>query len=199
MRSDAVRNRGRVLAAARELFGRDGLDTQMDEIAASAGVGVGTVYRHFETKEALLDALAADYFAGQHALAQRALELEDPWEAFSTYVREGAELMAGNRALAQISADRPEVMQQAATAADEAYGLFGVVTRLIERAQAAGELRADFDGADIPSIMCSVGALAISPKSAANWRRILEFVLDGVHGQGSGQLPPPAQIPGLNV
>jgi AcrR family transcriptional regulator len=199
MRSDAVRNRARVLDAARELFGRDGLDAQMDEIAASAGVGVGTVYRHFATKEALLDALAADYFAGQNEMALRALEIEDPWQGFASYVRNGAELMAGSRALAQVAADRPELMERAASAANEEYGFFSTVERVVSRARDAGELRSDFELADIPSIMCSVGALAISPKSAANWRRMLAFVLDGLHGEGSGELPPASQVPGLNV
>lgn len=199
MRSDAVRNRARVLEAARELFGREGLDAQMDEIAASAGVGVGTVYRHFATKEALLEALADDYFAGQHEIATRALELEGAWEAFATFVRRGAELMAGNRALAQISADRPELIQHAAEAANREYGFFSTVERVIRRAQDAGELRGDFELSDIPSIMCSVGALAISPKSAANWRRMLAFVLDGLRSEGEGDLPPASQVPGLNV
>ncbi len=199
MRSDAVRNRARVLDAARELFGRDGLDAQMDEIAASAGVGVGTVYRHFATKDALLEALADDYFVGQQENATRALQIEDPWEGFVTFVRRGAELTAASRALAQISADRPELMEQAAEAANREHGFFGTVERVIARAQEAGELRRDFELSDIPSIMCSVGALAISPKSTSNWRRILAFVLDGLHGEGEGDLPPATQVPGLNV
>lgn len=199
MRSDAVRNRARVLDAARELLGRDGLEAQMDEIAAGAGVGVGTVYRHFATKDALLEALADDYFVGQQKNAERAAEIEDPWEAFATLIRGGAELMAANRALAQISADRPELMEHAAVAANEQYGFFSTVERVIARAQEAGELRSDFELSDMPSIMCSVGALAISPKSTSNWRRILAFVLDGLHGEGEGELPPVSEIPGLNV
>lgn len=198
MRSDAVRNRARVLDAARELLGRNGLDAQMDEIAASAGVGVGTVYRHFATKEVLLEALATDYFIGQRDNATAALEIEDPWEGFATFVRRGAELMAANRALAQISADRPELMEAAAMAANEQYGFFATVQRVITRAQETGELRPDFELSDIPSIMCSVGALAISPKSTSNWRRILAFVLDGVHGEGGSDLPPAMQVPGLS-
>lgn len=189
MRSDAVRNRARVLDAARECFGRDGLDAQMDDIAAIAGVGVGTVYRHFETKDALLEALAADYFVGQNALALQALEVDDPWGAFAGYIRGGAELMA-SRALAQVSADRPELMEAAAQAADAEFGFFGTVERLIARAQDAGELRPDFELLDVPAIMCSLGALQISPKASVNWRRVLEFVLDGLHGPGGSALPP---------
>jgi AcrR family transcriptional regulator len=179
LRSDARRNHERVLEAARECFGRDGLDAQMDEIAARAGVGVGTVYRHFETKDALIAALAADYFEGQNELAVRALGGEDPWAAFAGFIRAGAELMA-SRALAQVAADRPELMEAAAQAADTELGFFGTVEKVIARAQQAGELRPEFEFADVPAIMCSLGALQISPKANVNWRRILEFVLDGV-------------------
>src|SRR5947209_15003913 len=107
LRADARRNRERVLEAARACFARDGVDAQMDDVAECAGVGVGTVYRHFATKEALVDELARDYFERQVALARDSLEVEDPWEAFSGYVRNGAALLAENRALAQIAADRP--------------------------------------------------------------------------------------------
>lgn len=180
LRADARRNHERVLAAARECFGRDGIDAQMDDIAALAEVGVGTVYRHFPTKDALVEALAADYFAGQAALAERALEIADPWEAFSGYIRAAADLLAANRALAQISADRPEVMRDAAGAADVQFGFFGTLRTLIARAKGDGALRGDFEFDDIPAIMCSLGALQISPKAFTNWPRVLEMLLDGL-------------------
>jgi AcrR family transcriptional regulator len=178
-----------VLAAARECFGRDGVDAQIDDVAACAGVGVGTVYRHFATKEALIEALASDYFTDQDGCARAALDVEDPWQAFSGYIRGGAELMAGNRALAQFSAERPEVMQRAALAADEELGFFGTVETLISRAKAAGVLRADFELEDVPAIMCSLGALQIGRGSYANWRRLLEMVLDGCRAPARMALP----------
>jgi AcrR family transcriptional regulator len=178
-----------VLEAARECFGRDGIDAQMDDVAACAGVGVGTVYRHFATKDALIEALASDYFAQQDTCARAALEVEDPWQAFSRYIRDGAELMAGNRALAQFSAERPEVMQRAALAADEDLGFFGTVETLITRAKEHGDLRADFELEDVPAIMCSLGALQISRGSYANWRRVLEMVLDGCRAPSQMPLP----------
>jgi AcrR family transcriptional regulator len=188
LRADARRNRERVLEAARDCFARDGLEAQIDDIAACAGVGVGTVYRHFETKDALVCALAQDHFARQNEIAHRALAIEDPWGAFSTMIRDGAEL-AANRALAQIMADRPAVMADAAFAADAEFGFFTAIERLISRAKDAGVLRYDFELEDIPSIMCSLGSLRISKGAYANWRRVLEFVLDGLRAPGSGQLP----------
>jgi AcrR family transcriptional regulator len=189
IRADARRNRERVLDAARECFAKDGMDAQMDDIAARAGVGVGTVYRHFATKEALVEALATGYFEREGKLAREALELSDPWQAFSTFIRSGAELMSVNRALAQVSADRPEVMRDAAVAADEEFGFFGLVETLIDRAKRAGALRRDFELEDVPAIMCSLGALQISRGAYANWRRLLEIVLDGLRAPGGSELP----------
>jgi AcrR family transcriptional regulator len=190
LRADARRNRERVLQAAREVFGNEGTEAQIDDVAAAAGVGVGTVYRHFATKDALVEALAADYFAGECEIATSALDLNDPWEAFSTFIRNGAELLAANRALAQLSADRPEVMKQAAVMADVELGFFGIVETLIDRAKAAGVLRSDFELEDVPAIMCSLGALQTSRGAYANWRRVLEMVLDGCHTCSGSKLPP---------
>ncbi len=189
LRADARRNRKRVLEAAQVCFARDGIDAQMDDIAACAGVGVGTVYRHFATKEALIEALATDYFETQSELAREALEVEDPWEAFSGFVRRGAGLMADSRALPQVMADRPEMMKNAAIAADAELGFLGMIETLIARAKHGGALRDDFELEDIPAIMCSLGSLQVSKGAYANWRRVLEMVLDGMRAPGSSELP----------
>ncbi len=190
LRADARRNRERVLEAAREIFGRDGIEAQVDDIAACAGVGVGTVYRHFATKDALVQALAAKYFEGEDEIARESLARDDSWEAFSGFIRRGAELLAANRALAQISADRPEVMRDAALAANENLGFFAVLEKLIARAKRDGVLRRDFQLEDVPAIMCSLGALQVSRGAYANWRRVLEMVLDGCHVTDGSKLPP---------
>ncbi len=190
LRADARRNRKRVLEAAQECFARDGIDAQMDDIAACAGVGVGTVYRHFATKEALIEALAADYFEGQSALARKALEVDDPWEAFAGFVRSGAALMADSRALPQVMSDRPDMMRNAAIAEDAESGFFAMIETLIARAKQAGALREDFEIEDIPAIMCSLGSLQLSKGSYVNWRRLLEMVLDGLRATASNHLPP---------
>ena len=77
-------------------------------------VGVGTVYRHFPTKEALAEAIAADHFDRLAASAREALENPDPWEGFSTFLRSSAQVQAGDRALAEVMAAEPEVMCDAA-------------------------------------------------------------------------------------
>lgn len=189
LRADAVRNRQRVLEAARTCFAEHGVSAQMDDIASTAGVGVGTVYRHFSTKDELLKALATIYFDGQSDAADRAATVEDPWEAFSGYIREGADVLATNRGLSQVISDRPEIMFAAAMAADERRGMFTTLDGLITRAKDAGVLRPDFELEDIPMIMCSVSSLQVSPKSFKQWRRLLEMLIDGLRAPGSGSLP----------
>ena len=102
LRADARRNRERVLTAAAVVFSEHGHEAQMDDVASRAGVGVGTVYRHFPTKEALMEALAVDRFEKVLAAGNAALERDDPWEAFVEALWAGAELLAGDRAFTEI-------------------------------------------------------------------------------------------------
>ena len=108
LRADPRRNREKVLAAAaRAVFSEHGRDAQMDDVARRAGVGVGTVYRHFPTKEALIEALMVAAFEAIAAQAEAALEIEDPWEAFTSVLWAGAEIMAADRALSEVFASIP--------------------------------------------------------------------------------------------
>ena len=106
LRADARRNRERVLAAARAVFAEQGIDAQMDDVARRADVGVGTVYRHFPTKEALLTALSDELFAVVAVYVRTLLTLDDPWEAFTRAMWFGAEKTAGDRAFSEILAAR---------------------------------------------------------------------------------------------
>ncbi|HEV7459289.1 MAG TPA: TetR/AcrR family transcriptional regulator [Solirubrobacteraceae bacterium] len=189
MRADARRNRERVLDAAAHCFSADGLQAQMDEIAGRAKVGVGTVYRHFPTKDALIEALADEYFAHQAEAARAALEVEDPWEAFSGYVRQASEILGDNRALAEVIRDRPGMMGDAALRAAEELGFFDTLSVLIDRAQEAGALRQDFRLEDIPLIMCALGSLQTTHGAYSSWRRSRAIILDGLRAPGYEPLP----------
>jgi AcrR family transcriptional regulator len=182
MRADARRNRDRILAAAREAFAEYGSETQMDDIARRAGVGVGTLYRHFPTKDALTSELVKIKLA---AFAERArAKFEDderPWESFADLLREQTELMEADASQQRmIFAMTKEAMQQVGPTADE---LREATQKLIDRAQAAGELRSDVVVDDVRTLMCGLGsamaadAVGVMPY---DWRRMLEYALAGM-------------------
>src|SRR6478752_4871300 len=142
LRADARRNRERVLTAARAVFAEHGREPQMDDVARAAGVGVGTVYRHFPTKDALMERLVAQHFEAIIAIEREALTIADPWEAFATMIRSGAELMAADTHMRQAMLRFPDSAWEHARPENEIVDELG--DRLIRRAQAAGALRADF-------------------------------------------------------
>src|SRR3954454_12952742 len=188
LRADARRNRERVLSAAREVFGEQGREAQMDDVARRAAVGVGTVYRHFPTKEALLEALAVDAFERIVARAVACLEIADPWEALTSTLWAGAEILAADRALAEAMADIPGPVP---IALETQLELTQTMTTLVERAKASGDLRPDIMLDDIPMLMCGMGAATRkSHQCPGAWRRHMTIIIDGLRASSaSGPLP----------
>ena len=184
LRADARRNREKVLEAARSVFSAQGRDAQMDDVARAAGVGVGTVYRHFPTKEALIEALMVAAFEAIAEAAEDALEVEDPWEAFTSVLWRGAETMAGDRALSEVFASIPGATEAVMPTVE---GLTDTMTKLIQRAQAAGVLREDLIVDDIPMVMCGIGSATKKEHRCPDaWRRHLSIVLDGMRASSAG-------------
>jgi AcrR family transcriptional regulator len=177
LRADARRNRERVLVAAREVFAEHGLDAQMDDVASAAGVGVGTVYRHFPTKEALLEAVARGGYDDMCAIAREALAEDDAWEAFSGFMWRGARLHRHDRAQCEMHTARPDVVQRVA---GDKHELLVMVAELIARGQKAGVLRADLSKEDMPVLWCSIGAAQQHSMDDAGWQRYLTLMLDGL-------------------
>jgi AcrR family transcriptional regulator len=178
LRADARRNRERIMSCARELFARDGPQAQMDEIAAHAGVGIGTVYRHFPTKEALLTAMVRERFQGFAEIARLAENVSDPFEALASIMRGSAEAVEGDAGfqLAMMGSNQLEwegIEQEKAAVAE-------VVTRVIDRGIAAGVVREDFTFDDFPMLMCGITSTMYYQPGSANWRRHLEIILHGV-------------------
>lgn len=184
LRADARRNRDKVLAAARRIMARQGLDAQMEEIARAAKVGVGTVYRHFPTKDDLVEALAGARFERLAELAREALEKDEPWAAFEEFMRSGAKIQTEDRALSEVLTSRPELMQGAA----ESVGILDLTAKIMRRAQEAGALRPDAEPTDVPMVMCALAGTCRNPKMDPE--RYMAIVIDGLRAPGSSPLPP---------
>src|ERR671937_1839664 len=189
LRADARRNREAVIAAAKKLFADQGLDAQMPDVAKAAKVGVGTVYRHFPTKDDLIAALVAERFERLAQKAREALEAEDAWQGLADFIRFSAQIQADDRGLCEVMGSRPEVMDAAARAA----GLPKLCERLVTRAQRSGALRRDLTWEDIPMIACGLGRITQATVGPApgRWPRLVEIILDGLRAPGSRKLPRP--------
>src|SRR5438552_9355835 len=109
LRADARRNHEAVIAAAKKLFADEGLDAQMPDVARAAKVGVGTVYRHFPTKDELVAGLVAERFERLAEKARQSYEAEDPWEGVAGFIRFAAQIQADDRGLCEVIGSRPEV------------------------------------------------------------------------------------------
>ena len=197
LRRDAERNRQRILKAASEVFTEQGLDVSLDEVARHAGVGVGTVYRRFRTKEELVEALFVGRIEEMAALAEEATRASDPWSGLACFMERAAAMLAGDIGLRQM-------MMFATYGGDKVWYArernAPLVTRLVERAQAAGQLRSDVRQTDIPFIVFVLSEVArmarqVSPEI---WRRYLALILDGLRPEREGvtPLPVPALLPG---
>ncbi len=192
LRADAERNRRRILAAAAEVFADRGLDVSLDDIAAAAGVGVGTVYRRFPDKDALIDALFEDRIAEVERAARDALAIEDPWEGFATFMRSVCRLQAKDRGLKEAMLGRDRGRQRLGEARDR---IAPIATQVLARAQAAGVVRADLSPFDVPLMHFAVGFVAEKTRDVAPdyWERTLTILLDGVAARRDTTLPMPSE------
>jgi AcrR family transcriptional regulator len=182
IRSDARRNRERIVEAARAAFAEQGPDAQIDDIARRAEVGVGTVYRHFPTKDALISELIRLKLTALRDRARRKLaEGGDPGEAFASFLREQAEVIAKDAALQRMLwTESEEAQAPVAPLYDEVAEAVGA---LIARAQESGAVRADLEVADVRTFMCGLGAIMAADARGVmpfDWRRQLDFMLDGM-------------------
>jgi AcrR family transcriptional regulator len=175
-RSDAVRNRGRVLDAAARVFGEHGLDAPLEDVARSAGVGVGTLYRHFPNRDALIAAVLEEGLARFEADVLEAERVADPWEALVGLLVVAADRQAADRAFYDAVAQRmsPELRRPMRARVAE------LVEPLVRRAQEAGEVRADFTPGDFIALIRMAGS--VSPPWAFEARdpRHVQILLDGL-------------------
>jgi AcrR family transcriptional regulator len=179
LRVDARRNRAAILVAARELFAERGHDVQMGEIATHARLGIGSLYRHFPNKRALLTAIVQERFRAMSDSARAAEAIEDPRGSFEAVLRRYLEAAAADKAfqwamLGSDSVDWAEIR----TEKDE---FAAVASRVIERAVRAGAVRADLTYADFPVMTCGVmSTMYFQPSGNGDWERHLSLLLEGV-------------------
>ena len=177
LRADARRNRERILASARAAFAESGADAQIDDVARHAGVGVGTVYRHFPTKQALLTELVRQTFRLFTGWAREALEAGgEPFALIEGLLRRIAETAAGDVGVqyALTSSAAQAARSEAQAEQDE---LIAVIAELIERARRAGTIRPGIEATDIAMLICGVVS-AMGPRPGFDWRRHLDLVID---------------------
>jgi AcrR family transcriptional regulator len=183
LRADARRNREKILAAAASAFGESGLECQVEDIARRAGVGVGTFYRHFPTKDVLVAALAEAHFDRLADTVEAALADDgDPWEVFAAAMWRAAEPAAADVSWGEIVGGRATAIGGALPGQQR---LATATAALIERAQAAGLMREDAKAQDVRAIMCGLGHVATAQRAGAplDWRRYLEIALDGLRAR----------------
>jgi AcrR family transcriptional regulator len=178
LRADAARNRQLILATADRLFARDGIDVTLNDIAHEAGIGVGTVYRRFDDRQALIDALFVERFRAFRGLADSAAEDPDPGRGLRRYLLDAAERRASDRALEDILAS---ASVSAAPIDEMRTDLASAVDGLVERAKAARAVNADFASADVYTFLFMVGSVADRTRDVVPdaWRRYADVLLAG--------------------
>lgn len=190
LRKDAARNRELLIAAARELFARRGLEVSLEDIAQHAGLGVGTAYRHFASRNEIASALLVQTLDAMIDSAEQTLTVEDPWQALIGFFEAAVEVQVGDRGLREVflgvqDTGQIEYVHDRMTV---------IVTELVRRAQRAGVLRKDAATTDIGVIITMMSAVteitgAFAPDT---WRRYLALCLEGLK-PGAAKLP----LPGL--
>lgn len=189
-RKDAVLNRQRIMDAAREVFARRGFGATLDEVAEFAGLGVGTVYRHFENKSAVINALFEESVERIVELAHTAAAAEDPWQGFVGFMVDVAELQTTDRGLRDLMLTAERGCERSELLHDR---LRPLIQPVVERAKAQGALRPDFSDQDFPvlQLMLSTAYEFTGIVAAQAWRRYLALMIDALCTRRDAPCPLP--------
>lgn len=188
-RADAVRNRASILGAASQAFAEQGSGADVREIARSAGVGMGTLYRHFPTKDLLLQTVLHDHFEEWTRTASEAAAVQDPAEALFSFLSDALERQANHRALVEQFAATWDTTEGMATCE---RALHPVIDDLVARCHEAGVLRPGVTGEDIALLLVGLGRIAQVANMQGrrtHWRRALQITLDGLQPAHHDTLP----------
>lgn len=187
-RVDTVQNRKRILEAAYEVFAESGVDAQMTDIAEAAGLGVGTLYRNFPSKEALVNALIGKRLRQAVHGAEAAVAHPDAWEALVEMMKWITNQQLENRVLSQFFAGRIGGSKELQA---DSMAVHSLISDLVERAKQEGHLRQDVGTSDIRMIMMSICSIATrdDPLTHRMIWRLLEIMLDGLKTPARSKLP----------
>jgi AcrR family transcriptional regulator len=178
LRADAQRNRDRVLAAAVRAFSQDGPDVTLDSIAKSAGVGIGTLYRHFPTREALVEAAYRNELARLCDSVADLLTTMPPAEATRAWMDLFVDYMTTKRGMAD--ALRAVVASGGNPFSESRDRLLGAISTLLDAGAAAGTVRQDVDPAVVLSGLSGGTLAAGEPSQRDNARCLLDLLMDGL-------------------
>jgi AcrR family transcriptional regulator len=189
LRRDAERNRQVIIETARTMFAERGLDVSLDEVARAAGVGVGTVYRRFPTRDALVDALFADSLTAIVQVVQEARSFPRAFDGLRHFLESVVQMQARDKGLRDVMlSGRPVAPQQDLIATQFTPPLQALLTR----AQQQGDLRPDLTATDVAILEIAVQSTAEFTAAATpdTWRRYLTVILDGMRARPDGHAEP---------
>jgi AcrR family transcriptional regulator len=178
LRADAQRNRDRLLAVAARAFSQDGPDVTLDSIAKEAGVGIGTLYRHFPTREALVEATYRNELARLCDAADDLLVTLPPDQATRQWMDRFIDYMTTKRGMAD--ALRVVVACGGDPFSESLGRLLGAITTLLTAGAAAGTMRPDVQPGDVLASLSGVSLAAGEPAQRAQASRMLDLLMDGL-------------------
>jgi AcrR family transcriptional regulator len=178
MRADARRNYERLLEEARRAFAEHGVEASLEDVARRAGVGIGTLYRHFPTRDALLETLLRARFDGQAERARELLAHPEPLSALQTWLLGLGEATATYRGLVELTADALDDESSRLYASCHAVREAG--SQLVERAQRTGGLRADVTTHELLLLLHAASWAGPHLPGGAGTQRLLALVFDGL-------------------
>ncbi|BDU00914.1 TetR/AcrR family transcriptional regulator [Nocardia sputorum] len=179
LRRDAARNREKLLAAAADVFTEQGLEGSLEEIARRAGVSIGTLYNHFPTRDALIDALLPPRLAAVDEIAARAAAEPDAWTAFTGFVEDLLVRLTADRGLLEaFTGDHPAAVRLA----QACHRGMSQLSAILARVREDGALRADATDEDVVNLVWALSLLGETTGSPS-WRRALQIVFDGLRSR----------------
>lgn len=190
LRSDAMRNRERIIAAAVEVFAERGLEASTAEIAHRAGVGEATLFRRFPSKDDLITAIVENQIDESIAIADECLTDPDPGKGLERFLRTMVERSVADRGVLESAKDEC-VMCDAL--GEHRRRFLDAVAALVKRAQAAGAVRDDVSGQDVAvliGMVSSTGELPFPGLRDDLWKRYMQLLLDGLRPEGATRLRP---------